>query len=923
MDLQKVNTKLEAYRLVHDPTRLLSLLFSKYGDIEEDYFLLISNQFVLNKPSHLNAFFKERKIIEDKDEYLRRLYNKKEATKRIPKLNEYYKNYHLFFCKATLTDFHMGSVLKNYEDNKAEIFYKNNYEDSLINKEEKSEKNESSSLSSLDNVTYNKIIFDKKNKEIIEKNLDSKNISLTLTLDSLRPNKSKKNWESSKNLIDFDENSEKEDSFIKSIKNIVYYQENKKKNKNVNNVGNNEVIKQNYQKSNIYIKEITRKNPPNATNINKKDKDKVNNLSNLCKKLNENIKKKKNNKNENNNNNKEINNSSYKDNNNNNSNQDNNNSNKDNNNISCNNKDTNNNKDNNNNTIQKNKENREGNYYKLLHKLNIHNSLYSLSKKNIINNENNNNNKNTVSKNENKNNVFLSPQARKHYFTNITSRISEFNKNKPTNMKNTKRNKSYRINNSTHKKNHLIYQNPIITNNNSKNYSHYPYTNQFLDYNINNLKNISITNKNKNQYSNYLHNTKKDTNISNNTKPNPSQIVKYNQFLMINNKTTLKNKKNNKTYNLNSIGNSKNLKILPKAKNFMYNLKKMTKTKNNSPMNIEYKCLGSKLNLFKSGVSPPSSYNNVKKQKNNRHFNNFHIYNKLAMNQTNNFNDYKKYMMSNSIENNIHLKSLSPKAISSNITITNEKKRSIGFNKINFNKFTNNNNFKNQNTNNKIKIPVRHNKNNISYSNSNYNINFNNLIFYSSNTPKNIIDDIKYSIVNNNNINNNSNSNYNNNSNQNSNKINTNFYMMNFNNLYNNNSRNKVKFNGSNYSSQNKVRTTNTTSQSKLFKKIEGEKYSTNGGASGGNLNENKIPFTVSKQVVAGKIKKSYGHSKHKEKSHNIFNKNSTNKNNNSVKKANNKSYNLNDSEKNNENHADKIEKKKYSLINLKELPEK
>ena len=151
MDLSKVNTKLEAYKLVHDPTRLFSLLYSKYGDIQEDYYLLISNQLVFNKSSHLNVFYKENKILKDEDEYLRRFYNKKETIKRIPKLNEYYKNYHIFFCKPTLTDFPMGIILKNYEDNKAEIFYKNNYDDSNINKDEKSEKCETSSLSSLDN----------------------------------------------------------------------------------------------------------------------------------------------------------------------------------------------------------------------------------------------------------------------------------------------------------------------------------------------------------------------------------------------------------------------------------------------------------------------------------------------------------------------------------------------------------------------------------------------------------------------------------------------------------------------------------------------------------------------------------------------------------------------------------------------------
>ena len=33
-DFSLVNTKLKAYKLVHDPTVLLNLIYSKYGDIE-------------------------------------------------------------------------------------------------------------------------------------------------------------------------------------------------------------------------------------------------------------------------------------------------------------------------------------------------------------------------------------------------------------------------------------------------------------------------------------------------------------------------------------------------------------------------------------------------------------------------------------------------------------------------------------------------------------------------------------------------------------------------------------------------------------------------------------------------------------------------------------------------------------------------
>ena len=261
MTLSNIDTKLEAYKLVHDPTRLFSLLYSKYGDIQEDYYTLVANQLVFNKSSHLNVFYKESKILKDKEEYLHRYYHNKESIKRIPKLNDYYKNYHTFFCKATLRNFVLGQIIKNYEDKKAEIFYKNNYDDSNIKNDDndKSEKCDSSSLSSLDNITYNKIIFDKRNKEIIDKDLDSKNITITLTLDSLRLNNNDKS-SSYKNLISKRYDSDdKEDSFIQCIKNIVYYQKNKKITQKFK-ILNCEKVSKNHSKGNaskkIYLKII-------------------------------------------------------------------------------------------------------------------------------------------------------------------------------------------------------------------------------------------------------------------------------------------------------------------------------------------------------------------------------------------------------------------------------------------------------------------------------------------------------------------------------------------------------------------------------------------------------------------------------------------------------------------------------------------
>ena len=218
MSFEIIDTKLEAYKLVHDPTRLLCLLYSKYGDIDEDYNILISNQLVYNKSSHLNIDFKEKNILNNKNEFLRRFYTKRESSSRIDKLNDYYKNYQSFFCKATLSDFVIGLLLKNYQDVKAEIFYKDNYGDSA-NKEENEKSNfYNSSLSSLDNITYNKTIFDKRNKQIIE-NCD-KNCTISLSSDSFRKNN--KMPKDSQNLINLSyNNNTTEISFIESIKNII------------------------------------------------------------------------------------------------------------------------------------------------------------------------------------------------------------------------------------------------------------------------------------------------------------------------------------------------------------------------------------------------------------------------------------------------------------------------------------------------------------------------------------------------------------------------------------------------------------------------------------------------------------------------------------------------------------------------------
>ena len=225
--ISKIDTKKEAFKLVHDPVKLLKLLYLKYGDIEEEYFLSFTNKLIYNTSSHYNTLFKECQITISREEYLKRFYKKKETIERIPMLADYYKNYHIFFCKPIFRDFFSYELLHSHEEIKAEIFYKNNYKDdsSMKNNDNDDDKeNSTSSLSSLDNITDNKIIFDKKNKNIIDNNLDEKMCTITLNMDSVRnkidPNGNDYGLVSKRSL---------NNSFEKEVKNLVEYRINKKK----------------------------------------------------------------------------------------------------------------------------------------------------------------------------------------------------------------------------------------------------------------------------------------------------------------------------------------------------------------------------------------------------------------------------------------------------------------------------------------------------------------------------------------------------------------------------------------------------------------------------------------------------------------------------------------------------------------------
>ena len=273
---KRVDTKKKALKLIYDPVCLLRLLYSKYGDIEEDFNCLYINQLLYETSSHYTIIYKEFEFYQNFDEYLKRWYTLRESVNRMPKINDYYKNYHKFFCKPNFNDFSIANIMQNYGDEKAELYYKDNFGVSNSDKDEDiTRKNNSMSLSSLDNITNNKTIFNEKNRFLIDKNEKSINYSMTMSLNNTTLNSinnKNKNLASSKRT---------NDSFDQIVDNIVHYKKKKKKkdkknkrNKSNKNYKNENEIKKlnNYQQKKYNSKKGHTENKSRKTNkISTKD----------------------------------------------------------------------------------------------------------------------------------------------------------------------------------------------------------------------------------------------------------------------------------------------------------------------------------------------------------------------------------------------------------------------------------------------------------------------------------------------------------------------------------------------------------------------------------------------------------------------------------------------------------------------------
>ena len=278
--LPEINTKLEAYKLIHDPAKLLFLLYSKYGDIEEDYNLLHIDQLIFNRATHFNHLFKENTNYNNWNEYMKRIYSKKEHDERIVKLADYYKNYYLFFCRPLLTEINYLNFMNKYYNRKAKIFYKNYNSENFSENSEINNKETESIAKSINNDTDNKIIFNKKNKFIIENDGDKSKYTITLTYDNISNNNSefinKSSASSFENFLryfidecKFEKYENKNNESGNNIKMVNNEKKLNKKNKNdKNNIKNLDL--NNFLINTKNIKEILQENKSNNFNRDKK-----------------------------------------------------------------------------------------------------------------------------------------------------------------------------------------------------------------------------------------------------------------------------------------------------------------------------------------------------------------------------------------------------------------------------------------------------------------------------------------------------------------------------------------------------------------------------------------------------------------------------------------------------------------------------
>ena len=211
---------------------IYKLFNKKYSKMPHNYNINIIDNIIYNEKSHIVAKFKDRLIIDDTGEFLKRYYKKKESDVRLPKFYEYYDLYSKIF--PNYTTFFEGKYLYQNIQKKQKMI-------DLQEKMEMEEKNRGK------NDSFNSNIFNTDAIDSILNGTNNEGMEIIFNVN--------------KNNIKQDEDIFKKE--INDIIDIINGYENKNKNKSVNKLNNkedknsNNVSNNNINKDNILNKNIS------------------------------------------------------------------------------------------------------------------------------------------------------------------------------------------------------------------------------------------------------------------------------------------------------------------------------------------------------------------------------------------------------------------------------------------------------------------------------------------------------------------------------------------------------------------------------------------------------------------------------------------------------------------------------------------
>ena len=154
-------------------------LVIKYNVLPKEYQQIQLNNFISAKYCHNLASFKEILLYGNLEEFLLDYYKLKKSKKEIPKYSGFYQSYLKFFCFPTFSDLRLNDLIEEMAENKARIFYNENYKD------EEKEKNNIIN----DKYLYDTIIFTQKIKRELSRNNTLTDLSKTTIKNNSSSNK--------------------------------------------------------------------------------------------------------------------------------------------------------------------------------------------------------------------------------------------------------------------------------------------------------------------------------------------------------------------------------------------------------------------------------------------------------------------------------------------------------------------------------------------------------------------------------------------------------------------------------------------------------------------------------------------------------------------------------------------------------------